>query len=241
VNVRSHRNGRARRLTRSEAPSDPSGGSVVHVERIRVRDGGVEPQSGAESNVRAFPAERPVGLRRRPSIAIAVADVAFHQEVLDVLERDSRIDVAGAAMMAGKAAEILRAARPDALVVCPVLTEALRHPTTRLRLPRVLVVAQEMTVPVLREAIEIGAHAVYSWPDERDELLEGAAGAPTAQPERGGRRAKVIAILGARGGAGVTFLASNLAAALADRDRQVAIVDLDPSFGELALALGVAE
>ena len=97
-----------------------------------------------------------------------------------------------------------------------------------------------MTVPVLREAIEIGAHAVYAWPDERGELLDGAAVAPTAQPERGGRRAKVVAVLAARGGAGATFVASNLAAAMADRGRRVALVDFDHRFGELPFALGLA-
>jgi cellulose biosynthesis protein BcsQ len=214
-------------------------GSVVRLERIRVADGpstlASDPRKAAIGPDRAL-----VAVRRRPSVAVAIRDLGFHEEVLDALERDSRVDVAGAATSLDRAVDVLARVAADVVVVCPELAEGLRHPTTRLRLPRVLVVAQEMTVPVLREAIEIGAHAVYAWPDERGELLDGAAVAPTAQPERGGRRAKVITVLAARGGAGATFLVSNLAAAAADGGARVVILDLDDRFGELRFALGLA-
>jgi Flp pilus assembly CpaE family ATPase len=248
------RRGRDGRPSRAAKLSDDAwlgdGAPVIRLERIRIEDGpGEDGEAGQGNKTTATEALSTrasadrvdgVALRRRPGIAVAVADLPFHQEVLDALERDARIDVAGAATDPVRAAELVAHGAPDALVVCPALAEALRHPTTRLRLPRVLVVAQEMTVPVLREAIEIGAHAVYSWPDEREELLDGAASAPTAEPERGGRRAKVIAVIGARGGAGATFVSSNLAAVLTDRGLRVVLADLDHVFGELALALGIA-
>jgi pilus assembly protein CpaE len=47
---------------------------------------------------------------------------------------------------------------------------------------------------------------------------------------------KIIACMGARGGVGTTFIASNLAAMLAsEKHRRVVLVDLDPYFGTLSL------
>ena len=250
MNARIRRNGQGRNIGAGglggTTPRQVEG-SVIRLERVKV--GGGEgrrlarqdlavhgPDSGEDRGRPDVPL-----VHRRSRVAVAVADLEFHQEVLDAIERCPRIDIAGAATDPVRAAEILSLESPDTMVLCPVLAEALRHPTTRLRLPRVLVVAQEMTVPVLREAIEIGAHAVYSWPDEREELLEGAASVPSAEPDRGGRRAKVIALLGARGGAGVTFLATNLAAVMADCGLRVVLADLDHAFGELSLAVGIAK
>lgn len=215
--------------------------SVVRLQRIRVGDGDAErPPLARVAGAEGGAARALIPVRRRPSIAVAIRALGFHEEVLDALERDPRIDVSGAATAVDRAVDVLAKVQPDVLVACPDLAEGLRHPTTRLRLPRVLVVAQEMTVPVLREAIEIGAHAVYAWPDERGELLDGAATAPTARPERGGRRAKVVAVVAARGGAGATFLASGVAAAAADQGARVVVLDLDGRFGELPIALGLS-
>src|SRR5439155_17383486 len=158
------------RRGRQYASGNVGGGSVVRLERITVGEGGSVPPDPSRPATHGQPTL--VAVRRRPSIAVAIRDLGFHEEVLDALERDPRVDVAGAATSVDRAAEMVARVRSDAVVVCPEIAEGLRHPTTRLRLPRVLVVAQEMTVPVLREAIEIGAHAVYAWPDERGELLE---------------------------------------------------------------------
>ena len=49
------------------------------------------------------------------------------------------------------------------------------------------------------------------------------------------RKARTIAFLSAKGGGGATFLASNLGFALADRDRKVALFDLNLQFGDAAL------
>src|SRR5436190_4682417 len=51
---------------------------------------------------------------------------------------------------------------------------------------------------------------------------------------------KIIACMGARGGVGTTFIASNLAAMLANEKlRRVVLVDLDPYFGSLSLNFDV--
>jgi pilus assembly protein CpaE len=48
----------------------------------------------------------------------------------------------------------------------------------------------------------------------------------------------VIAMVGAKGGSGVTFLATNLAYALARQNKRVAVLDLRFSFGDAAIYLG---
>lgn len=50
----------------------------------------------------------------------------------------------------------------------------------------------------------------------------------------------MICILGLKGGSGKTLTAANLAAALADAGKRVAIVDLDLQFGDVGLALGLS-
>jgi pilus assembly protein CpaE len=63
-----------------------------------------------------------------------------------------------------------------------------------------------------------------------------AEGAP-ARPEAAGL-GRVVTVFSAKGGCGKTTLATNMAAALADRGRrEVCLVDLDLAFGDVAIAL----
>ncbi|HZD37193.1 MAG TPA: P-loop NTPase, partial [Actinomycetes bacterium] len=65
-----------------------------------------------------------------------------------------------------------------------------------------------------------------------------AAGSATARPEApGGRPGEVITVFSAKGGCGKTFLATNLAVALAAGGSEVALVDLDLHFGDVAIVL----
>src|SRR5205807_615112 len=52
--------------------------------------------------------------------------------------------------------------------------------------------------------------------------------------------APLIAILGPKGGTGKTLISANLAVALAQRDANVVLVDLDLQFGDIGLALGLS-
>ncbi|HXF57180.1 MAG TPA: hypothetical protein VNO34_06350 [Actinomycetota bacterium] len=171
-------------------------------------------------------------------IVVGVRDVALHQEVLDFLVRDPRIEVVGAATAPDRLLELAREGGPDAVVLCPLLAREVRHPSSLGRLPSVLLVAEEMTVPVLREAIDTGAEGVFAWPEEREELA-GAIARARSQREPPGRRGRVVAVLGARGGVGATFVATHLAAYLADLGVRTALVELDPDFSDLTVALGL--
>lgn len=50
---------------------------------------------------------------------------------------------------------------------------------------------------------------------------------------------KMVVLIGPKGGSGKTLTATNLAVALADAGRSVAVVDLDLQFGDVGLALGL--
>src|SRR6202023_2975888 len=90
----------------------------------------------------------------------------------DWLDRDSRVDVVGASGEPDRLLQLFSRQPSDVALLCPLMARQLAHPAARPQLPRVLLVAQEMTVPVLRDAIEMGAQGVFAWPDEREELLE---------------------------------------------------------------------
>lgn len=181
----------------------------------------------------------PVGIqpRSRRRVLLGIRDVAFHQEVLDHLERDSRLEVVGAVSGPGALLQGMRALDPDATVACPVMVREFRHPAVG-PADNLMVVAEEMTVPVLREAIDKGARGVFAWPEERADLVEEISGIGTRSmgaPTRG----RVIAVYGSRGGTGTTFVATQLAASFADRGDRCVLIDLDSGFADVTIALGI--
>jgi Flp pilus assembly CpaE family ATPase len=178
--------------------------------------------------------------RFRSRVLLGIRDLVFHQEVLDHLERDARVDVVGAVTQPHTLVQRMRELGPDVTVACSSTARELRHPAV-VRPPNLMIVAEEMTVPVLRDAIDVGAQGVFAWPDERDELSEEIAGLRRRQSEVLPTRGRVIAVYGARGGTGTTFVASQLAASFADRGQRCVLVDLDASFADVTIALGIAE
>lgn len=176
--------------------------------------------------------------RSRVRVLLAVKDLALQEEILDFLDRDPRLDVVGATSEPDRLARLVADMAPDATVVCPLLSRLVRHPATIGRAGAILVVTEEMNVPLLRESIEVGARGVFEWPEERGQLAQNIAVIPSEQAIGGGR-GRVIAVYGVRGGAGATFVATHLAAALADRGRRCALVDLDVVFAGVTVALGI--
>jgi pilus assembly protein CpaE len=172
---------------------------------------------------------------------LGIKDLALQQEVLDYLDRDPRIDVVGAASGPDRLMRLVVDSAPDATVVCPILARDIRHPAASGRTKSVLVVAEELNVPVLREAIEMGASGVFGWPEERRDLAQVIARLPSEAPLKDAGRGRVIAVYGARGGAGATFIATQLSATFADSGRSCALVDLDADFAGLTVALGVGQ
>ena len=196
--------------------------------------------SGLSANGRVVPLDPHLtGQRVRSKIVIGIRDLGFHQEVFDWVARDPRVDVAGAAEDVDHLLQLLGHEGIDVAVLCPSMARHLSYPSTRPMLPRTLVVAQDMTVPVLREAIDLGAHGVFAWPDERDELSSELARLNGVRRPAPTHPALVTAVIGSRGGAGTTFLASHLAASFAAGGTRCVLVDLESGFGDLTIALGL--
>ena len=60
-----------------------------------------------------------------------------------------------------------------------------------------------------------------------------------ANASQGADRARIIAVLGPKGGTGKTLTSTNLAVVLAQRGQRVILVDLDLQFGDVGLTLGL--
>lgn len=90
---------------------------------------------------------------------------------------------------------------------------------------------------VYRAVAAIGAEHVISLPEQEGELVSVLADAA----EGVGRRGRVVAVVGGRGGAGASVLAAAIAVnAVADGDRAM-LIDCDPLGGGLDLLLGAED
>lgn len=221
--------------------TSPIRGGAFHVggAQAEERSTGGEPASAISETPVPLPDRPRMGRRSQARVLLAIRDLGFHQEVLDFLERESRVTVVGAVSQPDALFRMANTSKPDVTVVCPVTARDVRHPAANGRAPNLLVVAEEMTVPVLREAIEAGARGVFAWPEEREELARTILAIPRADEPRPSGRGRVIAVFGPRGGSGTTFIATHLAAALAEEGQRCVLIDLDVGFADLTVALGM--
>jgi secretion/DNA translocation related CpaE-like protein len=103
------------------------------------------------------------------------------------------------------------------------------------RRPGLLVVGGSLDdAGVWRQAVGLGAEHVVFLPEAEPWLVTRLADAG-----RPGRRATVVAVVGARGGAGATSFAVAFALAAAREGRRTMLVDADPYGGGIDMALGV--
>lgn len=167
----------------------------------------------------------------RVVLALEANDVA--EEVMHFLDRTGSARVVATAADDRQLVEAVRQLEPDAVVAQPSLVEP-----ASVRGPAVLALDTRESVASLRAAIRVGARGFYLWPGERD-ALAGAAAATIAVPEIGDKRATVVAVHGARGGVGATFVATHLAQALARRGLDCVLIDGDPTYGDVSAAIGM--
>lgn len=169
---------------------------------------------------------------RETSVALGIDDPALQEEVLHFLDRLPGVKVVGAAEGLDPLRRLVRDRRPDAVVGVPNLLTGFDGAVG-------LAVAMSETTEGLRAAMRAGARGFYVWPEEREALgrdLDRAHPVIGAEPAPKG---VVVAVLGARGGAGATFLATNLAGALSRTGADTVLADMDPVYGDVAAALGV--
>ena len=165
-------------------------------------------------------------------IVLAVESEHLAQDVIDFLDRTGRTRVVDTVRDAKALAAVVDRERPDAVVGSPDVVRA----AGRLNGSAFLAVATEESVRHLRDAVDSGARGFFVWPADRSAL--GSAAARTAHPhEDHRRRATVVSVVGARGGAGETFVATQLAVAFAARELEA--IAVDAGHGDMAWALGV--
>ncbi len=171
-----------------------------------------------------------VGNIARVVVALEAAELV--EEVMQFLDRSGRVQVVATAADDRQLSEAIRQLEPDAIVAEPSLVDP-DIPTGSV----VLALAMRETPTVLRAAISVGSRGFYLWPGDRDALADAvtAAAAPVIAPDR---QATVVAVHGARGGVGSTFVATHLAAACARRASSTLLIDADPVYGDLSVALG---
>ena len=144
----------------------------------------------------------------RVILALEAPEVA--EEVMHVLDRSGRARVVATAGDDRQLAEAVRQLEPDVVVAEPGLLSGAKACGV------VLAIDVRESVSSLRMAIRAGAAGYFLWPKERDHLLVAAAAA-VRRAQQAARRGAVVAVHGGRGGAGVTFVATHLAAAFARR------------------------
>jgi len=169
------------------------------------------------------------------SLVVGVEDPAVEAEILDFLTRLPGLRVLATSAEPTTLVRKIRDTKPDSVVISP---EVLRG-SKDLDGARILVVAARETAEALRLALHSGAKGFFLWPNDREELAR--ASQKTSRNGLGGEgiSGRAIALVGARGGVGVTFLATSLAAAWQQANNDTVIADLDPFHDDVGAALGV--
>jgi len=168
--------------------------------------------------------------------------ISSRLEIGEALEQTGHALVKASVSEAGSLAEAVQRHRPDALFLDLIedadarLDELEALPGPR---PPMLVTGPEDESQLILRAMRLGARE-YLAPELEDEhafctaverlILEHQ---PTATPEQ--MLAPVIAVMGAKGGVGATFVACQLAAALERMGGRTALVDLNLRVGDVAL------
>jgi Flp pilus assembly CpaE family ATPase len=170
-------------------------------------------------------------------IVLGLDSPQLADEVVDFLDRGGRARVVASAASSAALAAAVREHEPDAIVGS---TAVIRAAGGANGTPFLALETAE-TLAALRGAMELGARGFYLWPSERGALADAAAGSAPTKAGPPPRRASVVAVCGPRGGAGATFVATHLAAALARSGAATVLVDADWRFADLTVALGVPD
>lgn len=106
----------------------------------------------------------------------------------------------------------------------------------------VILVCQQRSPEFLLRALRIGVREVMQAPVTCDALQQAIDHIRERQNSReaGEEPGKVLALLPCKGGAGATFLATNLARCLAAEGKRVCLIDLNLQFGEASLYVSEA-
>lgn len=180
-------------------------------------------------------------------IHVILAEHADQRLIEQAVEGDSALEVLGYADSLEDWRGFLE--RPSDLVVVgcyghddgvtAMVDHAVKHRPDR----PVVVMSEASPNGFLRQAFEAGADDVITLPQSPEQVsftLQKVIARRKGLAMPGKAVAPLVAVLGPKGGTGKTLVATNLAVALAQRDANVVLVDLDLQFGDIGLALGLS-
>jgi pilus assembly protein CpaE len=180
-------------------------------------------------------------------ILVTLAEHADPRLVESALEGESSLEVAGYADYFDDWREFLEQPADLVIVACSAGDTSATHMVDRAAKHRpdrpVVVMTESSPNGFLRAAFEAGADDVITLPQSPAEVaftLQKVIARRKGLAMPGRAAAPLIAVLGPKGGTGKTLVATNLAVALAQRDANVVLVDLDLQFGDIGLALGLS-
>jgi pilus assembly protein CpaE len=180
-------------------------------------------------------------------ILVTLAEHADPRLAEQALEGDSSLEVVGFAEHLDDWRAFLEQPADLVVVACyghddgvtTMVNHAVKHRPDR----PVVVMSEASPNGFLRQAFEAGADDVITLPQAPEQVaftLQKVIARRKGLAVPGKAAAPLVAILGPKGGTGKTLIATNLAVALAQRDANVVLVDLDLQFGDIGLALGLS-
>src|SRR6059058_68612 len=180
-------------------------------------------------------------------ILVTLAEHADPRLIEQALEGDASLQVVGYAEHLEDWRQFLEQPGDVVIVGCyghddgvaAMVDHAVKHRPDR----PVVVMSEASPNGFLRQAFEAGADDVITLPQSSDQVaftLQKVIARRKGLAMPGKAAAPLIAVLGPKGGTGKTLVATNLAVALAQRDANVVLVDLDLQFGDIGLALGLS-
>ena len=196
------------------------------------------------------------------SIKVLVVDdiAATSEYVTRLLSFESEMNVVGTAVNGEDALRLAHQLHPD-IVLMDINMPGLDGIETTERLTREVPGAATVMMSIqaegdyLRRSMLAGARGYLVKPFKADELVEAirkvharrvesnghlvAVGPGMQQQADSGQPGRVIALFSPKGGAGTTTVAVNLAAAMVNMGKRVALVDADLQFGDVAVFLNL--
>jgi pilus assembly protein CpaE len=180
-------------------------------------------------------------------ILVTLAEHADQRLVESALENEPSLEVIGYAEHLDDWRAFLEQQGDLVLVACyghddavtAMVDHAVKHRPDR----PVVVMSEASPNGFLRQVFEAGADDVITLPQSSEQVaftLQKVIARRKGLSVPGKATAPLIAILGPKGGTGKTLIATNLAVALAQRDANVVLIDLDLQFGDIGLALGLS-
>jgi pilus assembly protein CpaE len=180
-------------------------------------------------------------------ILVTLADHADQRLVESAFENEPTLEVAGYVDYLEDWRGFLEQLGDVVVVACyghdegvtAMVDHAVKHRPDR----PVVVMSEASPNGFLRQAFEVGADDVITLPQSPEQVaftLHKVIARRKNLAVPGKVTAPIVAVLGPKGGTGKTLVATNLAVALAQRDANVVLVDLDLQFGDIGLALGLS-